>query len=122
MIRAIVVAAFVMLVVTAGSLKAAEAQLTGSWSITWEQDAKNVNPITLTESDRKIAGTYINDATETCKVAGQVDRAKGTVVFTITGPRWDIKCNGVIVNSNSIQGRYLAYGNATGTFEMARKK
>ena len=101
-----------------------KVNLDGSWSITWDANPENVNPVKFSQSGDKIKGTYLNDAKETCKVTGLVDREKGTVSFTIEGPssEFKIKCDGLLVNAKLVKGSYFAYAKLKGSFRMSRNE
>ncbi len=96
--------------------------LTGSWTIFWvHDDPTNRNPIELVQSGDRIEGTYLNDARESCKVTGAIDREKRFVIFTIRGERLDfaIECTGIPASAKVIEGRWYR-GDITGTFRMSR--
>jgi hypothetical protein len=101
--------------------QSAPADLTGSWTFVWQNDSKNSNPATLKHETGTLTGTYINDAKEKCPVAGRLGSAGTQVFLTITCPRWEIKCDGSLKGPKTIVGRYVAYGTATGDFQMSRQ-
>src|SRR5207244_1340701 len=94
--------------------------MAGSWSITWVADPANVNPLKLTTAGERIEGTYVNDKRTTCKVTGSVDEGKGTISFVISGPAFEVKCDGLIESLNLVSGSYVAYGGLRGSFRMSR--
>src|SRR5260370_517561 len=51
-------------------------QLSGSWTVTWANDAKNQNEMSLTykDDDGSFSGAYINDSKESCPVSGSFAR------------------------------------------------
>jgi hypothetical protein len=96
--------------------------LTGSWTILWsDYDPTNRNPITLLQSGDTIEGTYLNDARESCKVTGVINREKGTVTLRIKGerPSFEIECTGMPASAKVIEGRCY-YGDRLGEFRMLR--
>jgi uncharacterized protein (TIGR02996 family) len=98
------------------------SRLAGTWSIMWEGNPANTNPIRLSQSGDAIEGTYLNDARETCKVTGRVDHENGIVNFTIKGDsvHFVILCDGIIAGASRVEGRYQAYGNSMGSFRMSK--
>jgi len=99
-----------------------KVDLAGSWLITWDANPTNVNPAKFSQSGDKIEGMYLNDASETCKVTGLVNREKGTVSLTIVGPHrgFEIKCDGLLVNAKLVEGSYFNFGKLKGRFRMSR--
>lgn len=109
--------------VASGSLAQLPSQtdFTGIWLFTWQNDSINSNLATLKHEAGTITGTYINDAKEKCPVVGRIDSTGTNLTLTVTCPQWDIKCDGSIKSSNLVVGQYLAYGSATGDFQMSRQ-
>jgi hypothetical protein len=103
------------------SALAQEVDLTGPWTFVWGNDSKNTNTAALKHERGTITGTYLNDAKESCRVVGRLTSSGTGVYLTITCPRWDIKCDGSIQSPHLITGQYVAYGTASGTFQMTRK-
>jgi hypothetical protein len=99
-----------------------QIDLTGSWTFTWDEDSKNTNPADLKHEAGVITGIYLNDAKEKCPLVGRIISSTPTtgITLTITCPNWDIKCDGSFENPQSVTGKYVAYGSASGTFQMMR--
>jgi hypothetical protein len=97
-----------------------QADPTGSWLFIWQNNSANTNSVNLKYEDGTITGAYINDSKEKCPVAGRWNSTEAKVTLTIACPRWEIKCEGSIKDSNLVTGRYVAYGNATGDFRLLR--
>jgi hypothetical protein len=98
----------------------APVDLTGAWTFTWDDDSANTNPITLKHEAGTITGTYINDSKEKCPVVGRLT-STASVLLVVMCPDWDIECDGPIGSPDSISGRYVAYGDSSGTFKLSKK-
>lgn len=103
---------------SAAAETAPQVDLTGSWAFTWDGDSKNTNPVTLKHESGTITGTYINDSKQNCPVVGRLG-SPADVILIVMCPGWDIKCEGDIEGS-SIAGKYIAYGDSSGSFKMSR--
>ena len=122
--RLILSVTFFIISLVFGSAASAESspqlpELSGSWTFTWDGDDKNTNTVTLKQKAGTISGTYINDSKEDCPVAGRFS-SDTSVVLVIMCPGWDIKAEGSIANLALVTGKYLAYGDSSGDFKMAR--
>ena len=92
----------------------------GSWTFMWDNNLKNTNVADLKAEAGIISGTYMNDAKDKCLIVGRFTSSTN-VALTITCPKWDIKCDGSVKNSQLVVGRYVAYGSTAGGFQMSRK-
>ena len=97
-----------------------QPDLTGSWTFTWDGDAKNANPADLKQGAGTFSGIYVNDAKDKCPIAGRM-ASPTAIALTIACPKWEIRAEGSIRNANSVSGNYVAYGSSKGTFQMSRK-
>jgi hypothetical protein len=98
------------------------APVTGKWKITWTQPAGGrPNILNLTESNRKISGTYTADSGEACPVLGDNN---GTISFNVQCSKFSIVINGGFdvvegdVNDLLIVGTYSSPQFSTGKFQM----
>ncbi|HEX5057437.1 MAG TPA: hypothetical protein VFX02_13200 [Gammaproteobacteria bacterium] len=92
----------------------------GSWTFTWDNDSANTNAAVLNQDGDAITGNYVNDSKENCPITGQLDSSGAKMALTITCPKWEIKSDGSIVNPTLVEGKYLAYGDSSGDFKMAK--
>lgn len=105
------------------TLATAQDTLSGKWKITWLQGGKP-NIVNLTEDIKgHISGTYINDAKESCPVAGNTDK---DIILVVICPSWSIAMAGHYDHamgepSDEVVGKYLAFGTTSGTFRMDRQ-
>jgi hypothetical protein len=104
---------------TAIAETAPQPELSGSWTFTWDGNDKNINTVTLKQKDGTISGAYINDSKENCPVAGRFS-SDSSIILVIMCPSWDIKAEGSITSPALVAGKYLAYGDSTGDFKMAK--
>lgn len=107
---------------TVNSAMAAEKPiyLTGAWTFTWGNNSTNTNDAVLKHESGVITGTYLNDAKDKCAIAGHMTSSTA-VTLLIVCPKWDIKCDGSIDSPGSVTGKYVAYGSASGSFQMLQK-
>jgi len=93
----------------------------GSWIVRW-LDNDTRNPISLTQINERLNGTYTNDKKETCSISGQLVQKNNHITLRVDCPQWDIVMDGVpSSDGNTIKGIYIAYGTSKGDFEMTRK-
>jgi hypothetical protein len=95
--------------------------LTGRWKITWTEPAGGrPNIINLTETSKKISGTYTADSGESCPIVGDNN---GTISFNVQCSTFGIVINGGFdvvegdVNDTLIVGTYI-WNKGKGKFQM----
>ena len=109
------------LAVTKGLAQAPQQMsLEGSWTFIWDNNSKNTNAGNLKQGAGTFTGTYINDAKENCPLVGRMT-SPTAITIAIVCPRWEIRADGSITNSQLVVGNYVAYGSSKGTFQMSRK-
>jgi len=99
-------------------------QLSGSWTVTWANDAKNQNAMSLTykDDDGSFSGAYINDSKESCPVSGSFARTTSHLTLLVKCSTWEIEMEGTASSdAKSVKGSYRAYGDAAGTFTMTKQ-
>jgi len=98
-----------------------QANLTGAWTISWNNSATNINLVKLTHRGAaSFTGTYISDDKTACPITGKMI-SPTSVTLTIACIGWEATVDGLVDNSQTISGTYRAYKTATGTFTMSRK-
>ncbi len=101
---------------------ASATNLTGKWRVTWVQDANNLNDLELTQTESSIAGIYVNDSKETCKITGTVDEAGLQLALQVACKKWGIRMEGTVsADRTTVSGNYAAYLDEKGTFVMKRR-
>jgi hypothetical protein len=103
-----------------GAFAQGGADLSGQWTVTWDNNSQNAMSVALT-GDR-FSGNYINDAKESCPVTGNLDTESSRLALQIVCPSWDIRMQGRASSDGKvIEGNYQAYIDATGTFTMSKQ-
>lgn len=123
MMKKIFMAVFAVIVLTIILATPSPAEqsidFSGKWIVRW-MDNDTRNPITLTQADGRLDGTYVNDSKDSCKVSGHLVK-NNRVTLHIDCPKWDISMEGTASSDgNIIEGTYSAYGTSKGGFEMKR--
>ncbi len=96
-------------------------ELSGSWMVTWADDQKNHNEMSLTYADGSLSGTYINDSQDSCPVSGALAEANGHLILHIKCPKWGIEMDGTAsAGGKTAKGTYWAYGDTSGPFTMTK--
>lgn len=101
---------------------ASPTSITGKWRVTWAQDTKNVNDLELMQTELSIAGIYVNDSKENCKVTGTIDQAGTKLALQVACKQWGIRMEGTVsADRTTVSGNYAAYLDDKGTFVMKRR-
>lgn len=111
-----------LLALTAVASTGGQNSLSGDWIVKW-LDNNTLNPMTISQADGRLMGTYINDSKEICSVTGHPVKNSSRVTLNIDCPKWDISMEGTVSgDGNTIEGTYRAYGTSQGGFLMTRKQ
>jgi hypothetical protein len=93
----------------------------GSWKVTWDNDQKNQNALTLKLTDGRLSGDYVNDAGDKCTASGNFAAETRKLSIAVICPNWNIWMRGMVSeDGRSVDGTYEAYVDGTGSFRMAR--
>jgi len=122
LIVASIVAALAITGVAASIFGQAATDFSGTWIVRWlSNDTRN--PMSLTQTDGHLTGTYVNDKNDTCSVSGEYTQNNSRITLRIDCPKWDIKMEGLpSLDGKTIEGKYMAYGTSTGGFVMIKTK
>lgn len=113
---------FISMAAAALSLAGQGADLSGNWVVRW-LDNNTSNPVTLTQTDGSLKGTYVNDSRDVCSVSGKLVQNNSRVALIVDCPKWDIMMEGALSpDGKTVEGAYLAYGTARGSFVMTKKQ
>ncbi len=103
------------------SLSGQVIDFSGKWIVRW-LDNDTRNPISLTKTDGRLDGTYVNDKKDICSVSGHLVQNSNRITLHVDCPKWDISMEGVpSLDGNTIEGTYFAYGKSRGSFVITRK-
>jgi hypothetical protein len=108
-------------ILLAGPATAADAPgLAGAWDVTWLSNDSH-NPLRLEAAKTGFDGTYVNDAGDACAVTASYKASRRRAELRVACPNWDILMQGTLsADGDTVTGKYVAYGNATGDFRMER--
>jgi hypothetical protein len=120
-IVASIVAVFSMAGVTLSISEQTVIDFSGTWIVRW-LDNDSRNPMSLTQTDGRLTGTYVNDKKDTCSVVGEYAQNNNRITLRIDCPKWDINMEGLpSLDAKTIEGSYIAYGTSKGAFVMTKK-
>jgi hypothetical protein len=112
------VAVLVAQIYVGDALAQSDTGLSGSWTITWDNNSKN--PMSLKLTNERFSGTYTNDSKESCPVSGNLDSTSKRLALQVACPQWDMRMEGQVV-PDMIKGTYRAGVSGTGKFTMAKQ-
>ncbi len=88
----------------------------GNWTVRWLSN-DTYNPMSLTQTEEILSGTYTNDEKDSCSVSGRFTADSSSIILQIVCPKWNIQMEGFSsLDRKLIVGNYLAYGDFVGGF------
>jgi hypothetical protein len=120
LIVTLIIAALVIMGVVSSMYGQSVTDFSGRWSVRW-LDNDTRNPMVLTQTDKHLTGTYVNDKNDTCLVSGEYPQNNKQITLRIDCPKWSITMEGFpSLDGKTIVGKYMAYVTSTGGFIMTK--
>jgi hypothetical protein len=113
--------AFAILLLPLGVCHALEpAAIAGEWQVLWPNNTRN--QMSISWNGKSYVGTYRSDDGSVCSLGGNTDSGTKTIAFQVQCSTWGVRMEGMVAaDGHSIQGKYYAYVNSTGSFRMDRR-